>query len=93
MNTSKHDPTPLSTDESPRIPRDLDEAAFNKDEYFAAAYIGASVETVRSWRKVPPEEYDGPPFRRIHGNMIKFSVATLREWVDSQPLVGGRRID
>jgi hypothetical protein len=78
------------TAELPKLPPELDEVAFNKDEHFAGAFIDAEVETLRSWRKKPAGEYEGPPFRRIHGNMVRYSIATLREWVESHPLVGGR---
>jgi hypothetical protein len=73
----------------PQLPPELDETAFNKDEYYATAFCGAkSVYTTRAWRK----KGQGPPFRKINGNMVRYSIATLREWMESQPLkVGGHR--
>jgi len=68
-----------------QLPADLQVTAHNRDERFAAAYLGVDFETVRGWRK----RRTGPPWKKINGKLIRYSLADLRAWVESQPAGGG----
>lgn len=68
------------------LPPDLDHEAFNKTEEFAACFCGLSVETIRGFRK----RSVGPKFRKIMGKSIRYSIASLIEFIESQPSGGGR---
>jgi hypothetical protein len=39
------------------------------------------METLRTWRK----KGIGPPWRKINGKLIRYSLAELVAWVKSQP--------
>ena len=64
--------------------QELEINAFNRDERFAARYLGVAVETLRGYRK----RNRGPEYRRIGGRLIKYSLASLRSFADSQPRGG-----
>jgi hypothetical protein len=68
-----------------QLPADLQVTAYNRPEGFAAAYLGVDVETVRGWRK----RRTGPPWKKINGKLIRYSLADLRAWVEAQPAGGG----
>jgi len=68
------------------LPPNLDHDAFNKTEEFAARFCGLSVETIRGFRK----RSVGPKFRKIMGKSIRYSIASLTEFMESQPTGGGR---
>jgi hypothetical protein len=59
--------------------------SFCKDEHFAAAFYGVSVGTVRRWRGLGI----GPRYRKI-GNLVKYSIPDLEDWLASRPTGGGR---
>ena len=63
------------------LPQELDLTAHNRDERFAAAFLGTKTETLRTWRK----KGIGPPWRKINGKLIRYSLAELIAWVKSQP--------
>lgn len=67
------------------LPANLDREAFNKTEEFAARFCGLSVETIRGFRK----RSIGPKFRKIMGKSIRYSIATLIEFMEQQPTGGG----
>lgn len=62
------------------LPPEIDIAAFNRDEAFAAAFVGSTVETLRTWRK----RGCGPPWKKLNG-LVRYSLASLQEWVESKP--------
>ncbi len=68
------------------LTQELEISAYNRDERFAAAFLGAKVETLRGWRK----KKCGPPWRKIGGKLVRYSLADLRAWVESQPAGGGK---
>jgi hypothetical protein len=47
--------------ETAQLPADLEVTACNRNERFAAAYLGVHVETLRGWRK----RKTGPPWRKL----------------------------
>lgn len=67
------------------LQQDLELTAFNRDEKFAAKYLGLAIQTLRGYR----QRGIGPEYRRIGGRLVKYSVASLRSWAESQPR-GGR---
>ena len=67
------------------LPPEIDVTAFNLDEPFAAALLGTKVETMRTWRK----RHCGPPWKKLNG-LVSYSLASLQEWVESQPTGGGK---
>lgn len=71
--------------ETTQLPSDLDATAHNRNEQFAAAYLGVHVETVRGWRK----RRTGPPWRKVNGKLVRYSLEDLAAWVRSQPTGGG----
>lgn len=75
---------PLRTNPDKILPSNLDHEAFNKTEEFAACFCGLSVETIRGFRK----RSVGPRFRKIMGKSIRYSVASLVEFMESQPTGG-----
>jgi hypothetical protein len=72
--------------ETSHLPPDLQVTAHNRNEHFAAAYLGVDVETLRGWRK----RRTGPPWRKVNGKLIRYSLAELTEWVKAQPAGGSR---
>lgn len=64
-----------------QLPTELQATAYNRDERFTAAYLGVKIETLRTWRK----RRCGPPWRKINGRLVRYSLADLMAWVDSQP--------
>ena len=67
------------------LPPEIDKAAFNRDEPFAATFVGSTVETLRTWRK----RGCGPPWKKLNG-LVRYSLESLQEWVEAQPTGGGR---
>jgi predicted DNA-binding transcriptional regulator AlpA len=61
--------------------------SYCKDEHFAAAFYGVSVGTVRRWRGLGT----GPRYRKI-GNLVRYSIADLEDWLASRP-TGGERAE
>ena len=72
--------TMVSLETTP-LPHELDLTAHNRDERFAATFLGTKMETLRTWRK----KGIGPPWRKINGKLIRYSLAELVAWVKSQP--------
>jgi len=70
--------------ETTQLPVDLQVTACNRTERFAAAYLGVHVETLRGWRK----RKTGPPWRKVNGKLVRYSLADLAQWVMSQPKGG-----
>jgi hypothetical protein len=68
------------------LPDDLDRQAYNRNEEFAAQFCGQSVETLRGYRK----RGVGPRYKKILGKSIRYSIASLTEFMESQPTGGGR---
>jgi hypothetical protein len=64
--------------------QELTLTAFNRDEKFAARYLGVAVETLRTYRK----KHRGPEYRKIGGKLVRYSLKSLRAFVDSQPRGG-----
>jgi hypothetical protein len=56
-----------------------------KDEYFVALFYDVSLGTVRRWRGLGI----GPRYRKI-GNLVRYSISDLEEWLASRPIGGGR---
>jgi hypothetical protein len=69
-------PTALSP-----LPTELDHAAFNKTEDFAAQLLGAHRETLRGWRK----RGVGPQFKKVGGKLVRYSIASLMAFMQAQP--------
>ncbi|MEP7354861.1 MAG: helix-turn-helix domain-containing protein [Acidobacteriota bacterium] len=69
------------------LPPDLEITAHNRNEHFASALLGVDVETLRGWRK----RKTGPPWRKVNGRLVRYSLGELTEWVKSQPSGGGGR--
>lgn len=67
------------------IAPELCDEIFNRDERFAARFVGVSPETLRTWRR----KNVGPRYRKVLGKLVKYSVASLREFLDAQPAGGG----
>ena len=61
-----------------QLPANLQLTACNRDERFAAAYLGIHVETLRGWRK----RNTGPPWRKAKGKLVRYSLADLTEWLN-----------
>jgi len=74
--------------ETAQLPAELQATACNRNERFAAAYLGVHVETVRGWRK----RKTGPPWRKVNGRLVRYSLADLIEWVMTQPTAGGKSV-
>lgn len=55
-----------------------------RNERCAAAYLGISVETLRTWRN----QNRGPRYRRL-GRCVRYSMADLLSFVDAAPSGGG----
>jgi hypothetical protein len=55
-----------------------------RDERFAAARLGVSVETMRTWRK----QNRGPRFRRLE-RCVRYRISDLEAFVDTAPAGGG----
>jgi hypothetical protein len=68
------------------LPPELDREAFNRTEEFAARFCGQSVETIRGYRR----RGVGPRFKKILGKSIRYSIASLVEFMEAQPSGGGR---
>jgi hypothetical protein len=68
--------TPLET-----LSPELDQAAFNRTEDFAARLLGVTRETLRGWRK----RGTGPAYKKPGGKLVRYSVASLLAFVESQP--------
>jgi hypothetical protein len=68
------------------LPPGLDGGAYNRDERFAAKFLGVNPETLRGWRR----RGVGPRHKKIMGKLIKYSIASLIEFMESQPTGGGR---
>jgi hypothetical protein len=56
-----------------------------RKERFAAAYLGVSVETLRTWRR----ENRGPRFRKIGGRCVRYSLRDLISFAEASPAGGG----
>ena len=67
------------------LPQELQISAYNRDEGFAAAFLGVTIGAMRTWRK----KRCGPPWRKI-GKLVRYSLADLKQWVESQPAGGGK---
>ena len=67
-----------------QLPQDLQVTAYNRNEHFAAAFLGVHVETLRGWRK----RKTGPPWRKVNGKLIRYSLSDLAIWVQAQPTGG-----
>lgn len=63
-----------------QLPSELQFSAFNRDENFAAAFLGVKIETLRTWRK----RKTGPEFRKIGGKLVRYSVSSLQSFVEAQ---------
>lgn len=61
-----------------------DVPCFNKDERYAAKFIGTSLSTVRRFRA----QNRGPRYKKIGGYLVRYSLESLQEWVKSQPSGG-----
>ena len=70
----------MLTVETTPLPHELALTAHNRDERFAAAFLGTKTETLRTWRK----RGIGPPWRKI-GKLVRYSLTELIAWVKSQP--------
>jgi hypothetical protein len=77
--------------------RELEFTAFNKNEQYAAKFLGCSVEMLRAYRKnrIDPKTGEprppmGPEFRRLNGHLIRYSIQSLQSWVDAQERGGER---
>ena len=75
---------PLYTPNTQQIPI---EAGY-RDERFAAAYFGVSVETVRAWRK----QKRGSRFRKIGGRCVRYSLRDLVSFAEASPSGGGQSV-
>jgi len=64
----------------------LEVTAYNRDERFVAHFYGVDAETVRGWRK----RGQGPRYKKINGKLIRYSLADLTAWAESQPGPGER---
>jgi hypothetical protein len=71
----------MATLQTAHLPHELNLTAHNRDERFAAAFLGTATETLRTWRR----RGIGPPWRKINGKLIRYSLAELIAWVNSQP--------
>lgn len=69
-----------------QIEQELEITAFNRDERFASRYLGVAVETLRTYRK---KSGRGPEYRKIGGKLVRYSLQSLRAFVEVQPR-GGR---
>jgi excisionase family DNA binding protein len=56
-----------------------------RDERYAAAYLGVSVETLRTWR----QKKRGPRYRKL-GRCVRYSLADLEAFIEATPSGGGR---
>ena len=74
---------PIATTQTDQI---LAQTAYNRDERFAARFYGVDIETVRGWRK----RGCGPRCRKINGKLVRYSLADLVAWGESQPTRGVR---
>jgi hypothetical protein len=59
---------------------------YNRTEQFAADFTGTKPETLRTWRR----KGSGPPWKKINGKLIRYSLAGLIAWVKAQP--GGGQV-
>jgi hypothetical protein len=72
---------PVATADSEQL---LEITAYNRTEEFVARFFGVDSETIRGWRK----RGQGPKYKKINGKLIRYSLADLTAWAESQP--GGR---
>lgn len=72
------------TSKTEQLPEGLQVTAYNRNEHFAAAFLGVHVETLRGWRK----RKTGPPWRKVNGKLIRYSLSDLTGWVQAQPTGG-----
>lgn len=72
---------PVATADSEQL---LEITAYNRTEEFVARFFGIDSETIRGWRK----RGQGPKYKKINGKLIRYSLADLTAWAESQP---GRR--
>jgi len=70
---------------APPLPPEIDFRAWNKDEHVVARVCGISVQTVRRWRAA---NY-GPRWKKL-GAAVRYSLAGVFEWLESQPGGGAR---
>jgi predicted DNA-binding transcriptional regulator AlpA len=68
----------------PALPPEIEYRAWNKDEHVVARVCGVSVQTVRRWRAAG----DGPAWKKL-GALVRYSLAGVFEWLESQPGGGG----
>jgi predicted DNA-binding transcriptional regulator AlpA len=68
----------------PALPPEIEYRAWNKDEHVVARACGVSVQTVRRWRAAG----DGPAWKKL-GALVRYSLAGVFEWLESQPGGGG----
>jgi hypothetical protein len=61
--------------------REVEVVAYNRTEQFAAEFTGTRPETLRTWRR----KGSGPPWKKINGKLIRYSLAGLIAWMESQP--------
>ena len=55
------------------------------NESQVAQKLGVSIATVRRWRVLKV----GPRFRKIGSASVRYALADLKAWVESQPSGGG----
>jgi len=78
---------PVTTQSAPSqtLPPELKHAVFNRNEDFAALFLGVNKETLRGWRK----RGIGPVYKKPGGKLVRYSVTSLLVFMESQP--GGGR--
>jgi Helix-turn-helix domain len=55
-----------------------------RDEWYAASFLGVSVDTLRTWRK----RGSGPRYRKIGAKCVRYSPHDLAAFVESCPTGG-----
>jgi hypothetical protein len=74
---------PMTPPQTSILPPELEQTLFNKDERFAAAFLGISSEGLRTWRK----QGRSPNYRKL-GKLVRYSIESLRAFVEAQPIGG-----